>query len=743
MKLSRLAFLLPAFVPAVASSQVQVEVPAEVPAWRACYDTIRWFDRIEVVNTEAQMMELVMQQRLEAHAVEWITAALEVAPSFEECLAEAKERGRPLLWYVPTVAGQHMILPHLLDRYMQVGPFSDPELSELINRRFVAIQRPVAGELGARFGLSMPAFMEPGLLVFSPAGEELLRIDRIFTFQADWFAAKLRAVLEGLGDDAHRHARFEEAHAAWVAAPKDGALALACATEALRDGAFPSARSALTGLVGFEASLLRARLARLERRPAEAAQALEAAWSLASDAEQEALVQVERARLALRRGADRAAEADLEAALAKDVPHARRAEAAYFLGAVRWFDRREDEALAAWRRALELEPRSPWAAKSAAYLAIGGDGQRGEGPLTRAMEDLRWLDEAAYASPDTHYVRTPKEARAILQDGFRFLVRQQRSDGSWRGSRWGGDGVSVLTEEVLGGALGNIHTAISAVACSAVRAWRELDPELADAVVMRGEAFLLADELVDREGVIWSYADILRLLHFARAYPDADARPQAIQAAMEEWVAYLVDQQAEAGGPFSHYTYTSTFVTAMGALALHGAREVGLAVDEEVFAKAADVLEGARGGDQGLFGYLVDAPQVNRTMAGAACRQPLCEWVLALEGRVERKAVEHGIELFLDSYPAAIEPGRKSNFHIPSLDGTAGYFFFHNFLATCLATVDDPDRPLAKERARLFELLCELPEVDGGFVDSGFSYGKAYATAMALLSFDALEVQGG
>ena len=40
--------------------------------------------------------------------------------------------------------------------------------------------------------------------------------------------------------------------------------------------------------------------------------------------------------------------------------------------------------------------------------------------------------------------------------------------------------------------------------------------------------------------------------------------------------------------------------------------------------------------------------------------------------------------------------------------------------------------------ARLRERLLSLPDVDGTFLDSGFSYGKSYSTAAALLALDAL-----
>jgi len=65
------------------------------------------------------------------------------------------------------------------------------------------------------------------------------------------------------------------------------------------------------------------------------------------------------------------------------------------------------------------------------------------------------------------------------------------------------------------------------------------------------------------------------------------------------------------------------------------------------------------------------------------------------------------------------------------------YYFFHNFYPACLAAVAAGPHGAA-DRRRLLALLCELPEIDGAFVDAGFRFGRSYATAMALLSLDAL-----
>ena len=54
-----------------------------------------------------------------------------------KALAEAKETGKPVFWYVPTVAGSPMDRKPELDRVMLAGPFSWPEAIAILGERFV------------------------------------------------------------------------------------------------------------------------------------------------------------------------------------------------------------------------------------------------------------------------------------------------------------------------------------------------------------------------------------------------------------------------------------------------------------------------------------------------------------------------------------------------------------------------------------------------------------------------------
>jgi hypothetical protein len=70
--------------------------------------------------------------------------------------------------------------------------------------------------------------------------------------------------------------------------------------------------------------------------------------------------------------------------------------------------------------------------------------------------------------------------------------------------------------------------------------------------------------------------------------------------------------------------------------------------------------------------------------------------------------------------------------------GYGGFFFWYDMLGRVEATLRIEDQQV-RERlvAAQRELVLDLPELDGCFVDS-HELGRAYGTAMALLNLDAL-----
>lgn len=121
-------------------------------------------------------------------------SAVKWRASLEEAMAESAKSGKPLFWYVPTVARSRMDRKPEIDRYMMAGPFSWPAMIALLNDRFVPVKARATGEIAAKHRLIPMQFIEPGYLVLDAKGEAVLRQDQITTFHPQWLMTPLAKV---------------------------------------------------------------------------------------------------------------------------------------------------------------------------------------------------------------------------------------------------------------------------------------------------------------------------------------------------------------------------------------------------------------------------------------------------------------------------------------------------------------------------------------------------------------------
>ncbi|MCB9885017.1 MAG: hypothetical protein H6838_05965 [Planctomycetes bacterium] len=124
-----------------------------------------------------------------------VGSAVPWAETVQAALASSKESGKPVFWYVPSVAGSPMDRKPEIDRYLRGGPFSWPSTIALLQTRFVCVDEVPRGELQARFGLRRNEFIEPGYLVLDATGKVLAKVDQITTLHPQWFEAPLRRLV--------------------------------------------------------------------------------------------------------------------------------------------------------------------------------------------------------------------------------------------------------------------------------------------------------------------------------------------------------------------------------------------------------------------------------------------------------------------------------------------------------------------------------------------------------------------
>ena len=128
-----------------------------------------------------------------------IGTAVNWQPDFDSAAAKSKETGKPIFWYVPTLNGTFMDRKPEVDRYMLAGPFSWPDIVDVINEHYIPIKAEPTQAQQKKYDLVPYEFVEPGFLILKPSGESTTKIDRITTMHPAWIRNLLtRSLLQPL-----------------------------------------------------------------------------------------------------------------------------------------------------------------------------------------------------------------------------------------------------------------------------------------------------------------------------------------------------------------------------------------------------------------------------------------------------------------------------------------------------------------------------------------------------------------
>lgn len=673
--------------------------------------------------------------------------------ALETALADAKSRKRLVLWYVPrilaatkiTSPGRQMYRPAILDLYVKAVLFSDPDLVELMNRKFISVRLACDEKLGERFDIRAPDTVEPAFIVLTPGGEVARRIQCMRSFNAAWFFRVLRDVLNTT--------KGYDAPSAALKAALDGPTDLgALATETGRDGqdlgAVPPQAKELNPEMRAPLLLAHARSHRVYQRTADALATLAEAGKVAEGlAPPESSggrrrrgrahplvseVHCERGRVLLEDGKLR--EAAAEFIKASSGPRA--AEAWYHRGLCEFFDRNETFALRHWKEAVAVDQDSPWAWRAAANL-IDGEDRTSFGPTWHGFESPFVTAAPTKAAESTAFPRDPDQAESLAHEGVRFLLRMQRENGGWTDSRYAYWPSPQLTP--------NAWVAATSVACTALLEWRDLEPEGVDKAIRRGEMYMFDERHMNRTFQEEVYADGYKLLYLARKYDLArsdDARRGCVDQ-MNRVVRFLFERQGtgQRGKGFWGHEYPNPFTTASVMNALYLCKQRGARIPTKVMRDGAEALLSVRD-DGGAFAYGAGRPPRGKSedrMKNSMGRSPICEAAILWSGH-EKGSVEN-VAKAMDNfwkYLPRLHAIRQCDFHT---DGElAGFFFWHAVFHTTESVKVLPAADRERHEARLLKYITTLGELDGSFVDS-HEMGKGYGTAMGLLSLkNTLEV---
>jgi hypothetical protein len=471
-------------------------------------------------------------------------------------------------------------------------------------------------------------------------------------------------------------------------------------------------------LTTFEPMWFEAPLRRISKQPTErflVAEALAGAWASYA--------------------ADRDLQFELAEAGAIDaLQGAVAAEARWLLGAWHCRHGRRHQAESIWRELAQQMPNEPWAWKAALEA-------EGHGPFVHGFEDYREVPVAVREANPVDGSRAPvgtySEAE-LWRRSVQFLVRMPDDDGVFRDSIYDFGGTDGLP---------NVHAAVTCLVGEALLAASSRvaqgNLQLSPATVARTEKLLLVmrenamrDDwlaLSDRDEILWARAYALRFLQAWNTRRKGDKA--ALEPGIRRGVAALIALQPETGVWF--HEYGNPFAIATALQALHGAKAQGFAVPQDNIDKGLKALALNRT-SEGAFTYGQTRPgrEPRAKLEAAAGRMPLCELALHLFGATDQPRLLAAIEVGgrHHKYLAAV---RKYDDHADRL-GYGGFFFWFDMLgrAEAIAELQDTTKRQALASAQ-HQLIMELPEFDGCFVDS-HELGRCYGTAMALLCLDVL-----
>jgi len=350
----------------------------------------------------------------------------------------------------------------------------------------------------------------------------------------------------------------------------------------------------------------------------------------------------------------------------------------------------------------------------------------------------------------------PEEIDAAIQRGVKFLLDDQRPDGSW-GSPERTKGLNIYAPPP--GAHDAFHTAVTALV---IMALDQAEPRLPadqrpiiDKAIDRGAAWL--DEHLERlrratpDALynVWGHSYALQglvTLH-KRAAGNPERQKKLTELAQHQ--ADMLARYSFVGGGWSYYDFIAgtqtpsdaafSFTTATALIALKEAEAIGVKFPERLTKKAiTSILRQQKPDFSYAYGeYLRMIPMhpINRP-GGSLGRSQACNLALRMYG--DKRITNDVLKTWLNRLYARngwLSYGRKRPVPHESFFFVAGYFYYygHWYAAMCIEQLPADEQPYFKDY--LAHIILPLQEKDGSWWDYPFyNYHQQYGTAMAVMT---------
>lgn len=415
-------------------------------------------------------------------------------------------------------------------------------------------------------------------------------------------------------------------------------------------------------------------------------------------------------------------------------------EARYWLGECRLRTHGEQAAREAWAPLLEDEG-SPFAWRAAAALTSTTSKVGIHGRLAFPPDDV-----ARAAEPSPFDPRDPSRLEEVVRDAVRYLLEQQREEGSWI---CGGEigSVAPTTDQ-------DLTVAISAICARSLLPQHDvlsirtaIDRALGFLARARQRAGERSEPVVFME--YGTYADAYTIRFLADAADLGLIEAGAAKAWIEELASRLSDKQRGNGG-WSYYLsgdidgtgvqdHSIGFVTGAVTLAVLRARDFGASLESGMVERAVACLREMKNRN-GTFEYMTftggaTAPR-GTGRPGAAGRGPVMTLALLRGGEADLDELTEALDIYVEHQPHLAREAGKALMHCGH-DGQGSHYVMFNYATCAQAIAALPASVRGPYRDAVLRSMLTKRTEDGAFLDNPL-IGRAYGAAMALVAIDAL-----
>lgn len=373
-------------------------------------------------------------------------------------------------------------------------------------------------------------------------------------------------------------------------------------------------------------------------------------------------------------------------------------------------------------------------------------------------DDADQVSPLATTGPKPEKITPPKpeEVAAAIERGVKYLLADQRPDGSW-GSPENTKGLNIYAPPP--GAHDAFRTAVTSLV---IMSLIEVEPRLPESerpqvqkAIDRGAKWLDERLSLLRRATpealynVWGHAYAIQCLVALHERAAGDKKRQAELKEMAQEQADLLARYSFVGGGWSYYDFLAgtqtpsdaafSFCTATALIALKQAETIGVTFPERLTKKAiTSILRQQKPDFSYAYGeYLRMQPMmpINRP-GGSLGRSQACNLALRMYG--DQRITQDVIKTWLDRLFARngwLGIGRKRPVPHESHFQVAGYFYYygHWYGAMCIDELPNDERSHFQDH--MANIILPQQEKDGSWWDYPlYNYHQQYGTAMALMT---------